>query len=602
MSKDDAGRSGASQGARLRSRRWFDDPSDPGMTALYLERYMNYGITREELQSGKPIIGIAQTGSDLSPCNRHHLQLASRVRDGIRDAGGIPLEFPMHPIQETGKRPTAALDRNLAYLGLVEVLHGYPIDGVVLTTGCDKTTPACLMGAATVNIPAIVLSGGPMLDGWWKGKLAGSGTVIWEARKRLAAEEIDYPQFMDMVASSAPSIGHCNTMGTALSMNSLAEVLGMSLPGCAAIPAPHRERGWMAYETGRRIVHMVHENLRPSDIMTKQAFENAVVAATALGASSNCPIHMVAIARHMGVDHTLEDWQRVGADVPLLVDCQPAGRFLGEAFHRAGGVPAVMKELLDAGKMHGEALTVTGRSLAENLASVPEPDRDVVRNYDKPLKQSAGFVVLSGNLFDSAIMKTSVIDLEFRSRFLSDPDRPDQFDAKAIVFEGPEDYHARLDDPSLEIDERSILVIRNCGPVGYPGGAEVVNMQPPSALLKQGIQVLPTMGDGRQSGTSASPSILNVSPEAAIGGGLALLKTGDRLRIDLHKRTVDLLVSEEELSERRKKWIPPVLEHKTPWEEIYRSMVGQNGTGACLEPAVRYLDIIETRGESRHNH
>jgi dihydroxy-acid dehydratase len=602
MSKDEA-KHGTQPGGRLRSRRWFDDPADPGMTALYIERYMNYGITREELQSGKPIIGIAQTGSDLSPCNRHHLQLASRVRDGIRDAGGIPLEFPMHPIQETGKRPTAALDRNLAYLGLVEVLHGYPIDGVVLTTGCDKTTPACLMGAATVNIPSIVLSGGPMLDGWWKGKLAGSGTVIWEARKRLAAEEIDYPQFMDMVASSAPSAGHCNTMGTALSMNSLAEALGMSLPGCAAIPAPHRERGWMAYETGRRIVGMVHENLRPSDIMTKQAFENAVVAAAALGASSNCPIHMVAIARHMGVEHSLEDWQRLGAEVPLLVDCQPAGRFLGEAFHRAGGVPAVMKELLDADLLHGDAVTVTGRTLAEDLASVKEePDRNVVRRFDAPLKHAAGFVVLSGNLFDSAVMKISVIDEEFRKRFLSDPEHPDCFDVKAIVFEGPEDYHARLDDPALEIDERSILVIRNCGPVGYPGGAEVVNMQPPAALIKEGVETLPTMGDGRQSGTSASPSILNVSPEAAVGGGLALLKTGDMLRIDLKQRSVNLLVSEDVLEERRRNWVPPKLDNKTPWEEIYRSMVGQNGTGACLEPAVRYINIIETRGESRHNH
>ncbi|MEC4720109.1 IlvD/Edd family dehydratase [Noviherbaspirillum sp. CPCC 100848] len=602
MNKDDE-KHGAQPGARLRSRRWFDDPADPGMTALYIERYMNYGITREELQSGKPIIGIAQTGSDLSPCNRHHLQLASRVRDGIRDAGGIPLEFPMHPIQETGKRPTAALDRNLAYLGLVEVLHGYPIDGVVLTTGCDKTTPACLMGAATVNIPAIVLSGGPMLDGWWKGKLAGSGTVIWDARKRLAAEEIDYSQFMDMVASSAPSIGHCNTMGTALSMNSLAEALGMSLPGCAAIPAPHRERGWMAYETGRRIVGMVHENLRPSDIMTKQAFENAVVAAAALGASSNCPVHMVAIARHMGVEHSLEDWQRLGAEVPLLVDCQPAGRFLGEAFHRAGGVPAVMKELLDAGRLRGDVITVTGRTLAEDLAAVrEEPDRNVVRRYDNPLKEAAGFVVLSGNLFDSAVMKISVIDEEFRKRFLSDPEHPDCFDVKAVVFEGPEDYHARLDDPALEIDERSILVIRNCGPVGYPGGAEVVNMQPPAALLKEGVTTLPTMGDGRQSGTSASPSILNVSPEAAVGGGLALLKTGDTLRIDLRQRSVNLLVPSEELEQRRSNWVPPKLDNKTPWEEIYRSMVGQNGSGACLEPAVNYLNIIELRGESRHNH
>ncbi|MGF6766834.1 dihydroxy-acid dehydratase [Paraburkholderia sp. GAS33] len=588
--------------SRLRSRRWFDDPADPGMTALYLERYMNYGITREELQSGKPIIGIAQTGSDLAPCNRHHLELATRVRDGIRDAGGIPLEFPVHPIQETGKRPTAALDRNLAYLGLVEILHGYPIDGVVLTTGCDKTTPACLMAAATVNIPAIVLSGGPMLDGWWHGKLAGSGTVIWDARKRLAGGEIDYEEFMEMVSSSAPSAGHCNTMGTALSMNSLAEALGMSLPGCAAIPAPHRERGWMAYRTGKRIVEMVAENLRPSDVMTKEAFENAVVAAAALGASSNCPIHMVAIARHMGVEHSLDDWQRLGPDVPLLVDCQPAGRFLGEAFHRAGGVPAVMRELLNAGKLNGDVRTVSGRTLAEDLAEVVEPDREVIRSYQQPLKEAAGYVVMSGNLFDSAVMKISVIDQAFRKRFLADPEHPDVFEGKAIVFEGPEDYHARIEDPQLGVDERSILVIRNCGPVGYPGGAEVVNMQPPAALLKQGVDTLPTLGDGRQSGTSATPSILNVSPEAAVGGGLALLRTGDRVRIDLNSRKVDVMIPESELAARRAQWKAPVLQNKTPWEEIYRSMVGQQASGACLEPATLYLNILETRGESRHNH
>ena len=588
--------------SRLRSRRWFDDPADPGMTALYLERYMNYGITREELQSGKPIIGIAQTGSDLAPCNRHHLELATRVRDGIRDAGGIPLEFPVHPIQETGKRPTAALDRNLAYLGLVEILHGYPIDGVVLTTGCDKTTPACLMAAATVNIPAIVLSGGPMLDGWWHGKLAGSGTVIWDARKRLAGGEIDYEEFMNMVSSSAPSVGHCNTMGTALSMNSLAEALGMSLPGCAAIPAPHRERGWMAYRTGKRIVEMVAENLRPSDVMTKEAFENAVVAAAALGASSNCPIHMVAIARHMGVEHSLDDWQRLGPDIPLLVDCQPAGRFLGEAFHRAGGVPAVMRELLNAGKLNGDVRTVSGRTLAEDLAEVVEPDREVIRSYQQPLKEAAGYVVMSGNLFDSAVMKISVIDQAFRKRFLADPEHPDVFEGKAIVFEGPEDYHARIEDPQLGVDERSILVIRNCGPVGYPGGAEVVNMQPPAALLKQGIDTLPTLGDGRQSGTSATPSILNVSPEAAIGGGLALLQTGDRIRIDLNSRKVDVMIPDSELAARRAQWKAPVLQNKTPWEEIYRSMVGQQASGACLEPATLYLNIVETRGESRHNH
>ena len=589
-------------GKRLRSRRWFDNPADPAMTALYLERYMNYGITPDELRGGKPIIGIAQTGSDLSPCNRHHIELASRVRDGIRAAGGVPLEFPIHPIQETGKRPTAALDRNLAYLSLVEVLHGYPIDGVVLTTGCDKTTPACLMGAATVNIPAIVLSGGPMLDGWWQGRLSGSGTIVWEGRKLFAEGKIGYDEFMDMVSSSAPSIGHCNTMGTATSMNSLAEALGMSLPGCAAIPAPHRERGWMTYETGKRIVGMVQENLRPSDIMTKQAFENVVVAAAALGASSNCPIHMVAIARHMGVAHSLDDWQRLGPEIPLLCDVQPAGRFLGEKFHRAGGVPAVMKELLRSGKLHGDAMTVTGRTLAENLSEVPDGDREVIRSYDKPMMAAAGYVVMSGNLFDSAVMKISVIDQDFRKRFLSNPDRPNVFEGKAIVFEGPEDYHHRIEDPDLGVEEQSVLIIRNCGPVGYPGSAEVVNMQPPAALLKRGIETLPTMGDGRQSGTSGSPSILNVSPEAAVGGGLALLKTGDRIRIDLNTRKVDVLLPAGELEARRAAWKPPKLVNMTPWEEIYRSMVGQLGTGACLEPATLYLNVIETRGESRNNH
>ena len=587
---------------RLRSRRWFDDPSDPGMTALYLERYLNFGLTRRELQSGRPIIGIAQTGSDLSPCNRHLVDLASRVRDGIRDMGGVPLEFPIHPIQETGKRPTAALDRNLAYLSLVEVLHGYPLDGVVLTTGCDKTTPACLMGAATVNIPAIVLSGGPMLDGWYGGRLSGSGTIVWEARKMLAEGRIDWEQFIDMVAASAGSVGHCNTMGTALSMNSLAEALGMSLPGCAAIPGPHKERGWMAYETGRRIVEMVHENLRPSDIMTKPAFENAVVAAAALGASSNCPISMIAIARHMGVDHTLDDWQRLGDGIPLLADVQPAGRVLGEGFFRAGGVPAVMRELLDAGKLQPDVMTCTGKTLGENLAKKPQVDHDVIRPYAHPLKESAGFAVLSGNLFDAAVMKLSVIDPEFRDRFLSDPAQPNVFEGKAVVFEGPEDYHERIEDPDLGVDAHSILVIRNCGPVGYPGGAEVVNMQPPAALLKAGIHTLPTIGDGRQSGTSGSPSILNVSPEAAVGGGLALLHTGDRIRIDLNSRKVDVLLPPGELEARRAGWAKPDLHHMTPWEEISRSMVGQHSTGACLEPATLYLNIIEERGESRNNH
>ena len=582
----------------LRSRRWFDNPENPGMTALYLERYLNYGLTREELQSGKPVIGIAQTGSDLSPCNRHHIELAKRVREGIAQAGGIAIEFPVHPIQETGKRPTAALDRNLAYLGLVEVLHGYPLDGVVLTTGCDKTTPACLMAAATVNIPAIVLSGGPMLDGVWRGQRAGSGTIIWQGRQMLAKGEIGYAEFMAMAAASAPSAGHCNTMGTALSMNSLAEALGMSLPGCASIPAPYRERAQMAHATGVRIVEMVAEDLKPSDVMTRPAFLNAIRVAAAIGASTNCPPHLIAIARHMGVELSLEDWQRYGYEVPLIVNCMPAGAHLGEGFHRAGGVPAVVAELIEAGLIE-PAKTVSGRTMVENCRGRFTGERDVIRAVAAPLKANAGFLVMSGNLFDAAVMKTSVIGEEFAARYLG---QGGAFEGRAIVFDGPEDYHHRINDPALGIDERCILVMRNCGPIGYPGSAEVVNMQPPDALIKRGITALPCIGDGRQSGTSASPSILNASPEAAVGGGLALVKTGDMIRIDLAARRVDAVVPADEWERRRKAWTPPKLASQTPWEEIARANTGQLSTGACFEPATLYIDIIKTRGEARDSH
>ncbi len=589
-------------GRVLRSKLWWDNPDNPGMTALYLERYLNFGLTREELQSGKPMIGIAQTGSDLSPCNRHHIELAERVRAGIRDAGGIPFEFPVHPIQETGKRPTAALDRNLAYLGLVEVLHGYPIDGVVLTTGCDKTTPAMLMGAATVDLPAIVLSGGPMLDGYFEGKLAGSGTVVWEARRRHAAGELDYAKFIDMVAASAPSPGHCNTMGTASSMNAMAEALGMSLPGCAAIPAPYRERAQMAYLTGRRIVEMVHEDLRPSKILTKAAFENAIVCASAIGASTNCPPHVNAIARHIGVELTNDDWDRVGYDIPLLVNMLPAGEYLGESYYRAGGLPAVVAELMRHGKIRESALTVTGRSFGEVNRGAEITDPKVIHRYETPLKSHAGFAVLSGSLFDSAIMKTSVISDDFRHRYLEHPGDEGAFEGRAIVFEGPEDYHHRINEPSLQIDETCLLVIRNCGPVGYPGSAEVVNMLPPDALVRRGINELPCIGDGRQSGTSGSPSILNASPEAAIGGGLALLRTGDRIRIDLTKRRADILISADELAQRKAAWQPPELVNQTPWQEIYRNSVGQLATGAVLEPAVKYQRLSEKFPVPRDNH
>jgi len=593
------------QQRRLRSQLWFDNPDNPGMTALYLERYLNYGLTRAELTSGKPIIGIAQTGSDLSPCNRHHLQLAERVREGIRTAGGLAMEFPVHPIQETGKRPTAALDRNLAYLGLVEVLFGYPLDGVVLMTGCDKTTPACLMAAATVNTPAIVLSGGPMLNGWHEGKRAGSGTVLWQARQDVAAGKIDYNEFIDIACSSAPSIGHCNTMGTASTMNAMAEALGMSLPGCAAIPAPYRERARIAYETGVRAVEIVREDLKPSDILTRAAFENAIVACSAIGGSTNAPIHLCAIARHVGVPLEIQDWETVGYDVPLLVNVQPAGEYLGEEYFRAGGLPAVMHELLEAGRLRGDALTINGKTYAENVARSEITDRDVIRPYDKPLKSHAGFKVLRGNLFDSAIMKTSVISDEFRNRYLCDPKDPNAFEGRAIVFDGPEDYHHRIDDPALQIDEHCILFMRGAGPIGYPGSAEVVNMQPPAALIKKGVTSLACIGDGRQSGTSGSPSILNASPEAAAGGGLALLQTGDRVRIDLNKGSADILILAAELAARaaalKQNGGYPYPESQTPWQEIQRAMVDQLGSGMVLEPAIKYQRVAQ-KYVPRDNH
>ncbi len=591
---------------KLRSAAWFDNPANVDMTALYLERYLNFGLSFEELRSGRPIIGIAQTGSDLSPCNRHHLVLAERVREGIREAGGIAIEFPVHPIQETGKRPTAGLDRNLAYLGLVEVLYGYPLDGVVLTIGCDKTTPACLMAAATVNIPAIALSVGPMLNGWHKGERTGSGTIVWKARELLSKGEIDADGFIKLVASSAPSTGYCNTMGTATTMNSLTEALGMSLPGSAAIPAPYRDRQENAYRTGKRVVEMVAEDLKPSDILTREAFRNAIVVNSAIGGSTNAPIHLAALARHVGVDLPLRDWQEHGHKVPLLVNLQPAGEYLGEDYYRAGGVPAVVSELIGAGLIHEQAPTVNGCTLGDNCRDAIIEDEKVIRPFARPLVADAGFVVLSGNLFDSAIMKTSVISPEFRARYLSNPADPEAFEGPVVVFDGPEDYHARIDDPALGIDANTLLVMRGVGPIGYPGAAEVVNMRAPAYLLREGVANLPCIGDGRQSGTSGSPSILNASPEAAAGGGLALLRTGDRVRIDLGLGTADVLVPEAELAARRAAleaaggYAYPA--SQTPWQAIQRSLVGQMESGAILEGAEQFQRIAQTRGLPRDNH
>ena len=585
---------------RFRSQDWFDNPERIDMTALYLERFMNYGITAEELRSGRPIIGIAQSGSDINPCNRIHLELARRVREGIRDAGGIPMEFPVHPTFENCRRPTAAIDRNLAYLGLVEILHGYPIDAVVLMTGCDKSTPSQLMAAATMDLPAIVLSGGPMLDGWFEGELLGSGAAIWKGRRMLAAGQINEEKFLQIATASAPSSGHCNTMGTASTMNAIAEALGMSLTGCSAIPAPYRERGQMAYETGRRIVAMAHEDLRPSKVMTRDAFLDAIVVNAAIGGSTNAQPHIMAMARHAGVDITPEDWMRYGYDVPLLLNMQPAGKYLGERFHRAGGVPAIMWELMQAGRLRQDRPTVTGRSMATNLEGRATADREMIRPFEQPLKEQAGFLVLKGNLFDFAIMKTSVISADFRQRYLSTPGREGVFECRAVVFDGSDDYHARINDPALEIDARTMLVIRGAGPIGWPGSAEVVNMQPPDALLKQGITALPTLGDGRQSGTSDSPSILNASPESAAGGNLAYLRTGDMIRVDLNQGRCDVLIGEEEFAERRKAAPAPIPPSQTPWQELYRATVGQLQSGACLELAVSYRGVGQDL--PRHNH
>jgi dihydroxy-acid dehydratase len=585
---------------KLRSREWFDNPEDPANTSIYLERIMNYGYTPEELTSGKPIIGIAQTGSDISPCNRIHLKLAERIREGIRSAGGIAFEFPVHPIQETLKRPTAALDRNLSYLGLVEILHGYPIDGVVLTTGCDKTTPACLMAAATVNIPAIVLNGGPMLDGWYKGKLAGSGMAVWDSRVELAAGRIDYKEFVDIVTSSAPSDGHCNTMGTASTMNSLAESLGMSLTGNANIPAPYRERGQMAYKTGLRIVDMVKEELTPSKIMTREAFENTIIVNSAIGGSTNAQMHLTAIARHIGIELETEAWQKIGYDIPLMANIQPAGKYLCESYHRAGGTAAIMSELLKYKKLNGSVLTATGKTLEENLKGIEIKDHDVITPFNKPLMDRAGFIVLKGNLFDAAIMKTSVISDSFRAKFLSKPGKEGILEGKAIVFEGSEDYHHRVNDKSLNMDENSILVIRGAGPVGWPGSAEVVNMQPSDELIKKGVKELPCIGDGRQSGTSGSPSILNASPESAVGGGLAWLRTGDTIKIDLNKYTADMLIDEKEIERRKLDGVPSYPESQTPWQEIYRKNVGQIDKGAVLEDAVKFQNIKKDLPRNNH--
>ncbi|RHZ44481.1 IlvD/Edd family dehydratase [Aspergillus thermomutatus] len=591
----------------LRSAKWFNDEKSPDMTALYVERYLNYGLTIEELTSSdRPIIGIAQTGSDLAPCNRHHLELAKRVQEGIRTAGGIAFEFPTHPIQETGKRPTAGLDRNLAYLSLVEVLYGYPLDGVVLLTGCDKTTPACLMAAVTVNIPAMCLNVGPMVNGYVRDHRVGAGSVVWKARELYATGQINEEGFINYVSAGTPSVGHCNTMGTASTMNALAEALGMALPGSAAIPAPYRERGHCAYKTGLQIVEMVRSDRKPSDILTRQAFENAIVVNTAIGGSANAVIHLNAIAKHSGITLEMEDWDRLGFHIPLLVNIQPAGELLGEEYFRAGGLPAVMAELLDAGKLHGDILTCNGHTVAENVQGKYSWDRKTIRAYNEPIIQDAGFIHVTGSLFHSAVMKAYLISREFRHKFLEKPEDRNAFEGAVIVFDGPEDYNQRLMDPSTPIDERKILIMRGTGPLAYPGAAEVVNMHPPSHLLHQNVQSLPCIGDGRQSGTSNSSSILHASPEAAAGGNLALLRDGDEIRVDLNSRRIDILVSEEELKKRKAeldaKGGYAIPDSQTPWQELFRKETEQLSEGMVLRDACKYQRVAQKWPTPRHSH
>ena len=585
---------------KLRSQQWWDNPSNPGMTALYLERFLNYGMTVGELQAGRPIIGIAQSANDLAPCNRAHLQTVSRLCDGVRDAGGVPMVFPMHPIQESVRRPTAALDRNLAYIALVEILHGYPLDGIIFTTGCDKTTPAAMMAAVTTNLPSVIFNCGPMLNSYLDGELAGAGTIIWEARRRLSAGLIDQRKFMDLLAASAPSPGHCNVMGTALSMNCLAEAVGLALPGTAAIPAPYRERAQAAHAAGKRIVEMVHEDLRPAKILSRTSMLNAIRVNTALGGSTNCPPHLIAIARHAGIELSIQDWEDHGYRVPLLVNLQPAGALLAEDFHRCGGLPTVMKELLQARILDGSPMTCTGKSIAHNIEKAPSPDGAIIRTFADPLKVDAGFLVLRGNLFDAALIKTSVISPEFRKQYLSNPSDPNAFVAKAIVFDGPEDYHERINQIQGTCDPNTLLVIRGCGTLGFPGSGEVVNMLPPDRWIQQGVDQLPTLGDGRQSGTSASPSILNASPEALAGGGLAKLQSGDLVRIDLATRSVDALVDPHEWKQRKSFSVDQTPETATPWQYLYRQNVGQLHTGGCLDFACSFRDVCNK--VPRHNH
>jgi L-arabonate dehydrase len=554
-----------------RSTAWFGHPDRDGF--LHRSWMKNQGFPAD-LFDGRPVIGICNTFSELTPCNAHFRDLAERVKRGVYEAGGFPLEFPVFSTGESNLRPTAMLFRNLASMDVEEAIRGNPIDGVVLMTGCDKTTPALLMGAASCDVPAIVLSGGPMLNGKYRGKDIGSGTDVWRFAEEVKAGEMSLEDFMDAEACMHRSPGHCMVMGTASTMNSMAEALGMSLPGCAAIPAVDSRRRVMAQVTGRRIVEMVKEDLRISKILKRENFLNAVRANGALGGSSNAVIHLSAIAgRVPGVQFGLDDWDRYGREVPTLVDIMPSGRFLMEDYYYAGGLPAVMRALGEHGLLDKDALTVTGQSMWANVKDAPNWNTEVIRGWDNPHTEHGGMVILRGNLApDGAVLKPSAATpalMKHRGR--------------AVVFESIEDYKAKIEDEALDVDETCMLVLKNCGPKGYPGMAEVGNMGLPPKVLRKGVRDMVRISDARMSGTAYGTVVLHVCPEAAAGGNLALVENGDIIELDVEARRLHLEVDEDELARRRAAWRAPEPAMKSGYQKLYVDHVMQASEGADLD-------------------
>ena len=555
---------------KLRSQAWFGGNDKDGF--IHRSWMRNQGFPGDVFD-GRPVIGICNTWSELTPCNAHFRELAQRVKNGVWEAGGFPLEFPVTSLGETNMRPTAAMFRNLVSMDVEESIRANPIDAVVLLCGCDKTTPSLVMGAASCDVPTIVLSGGPMLNGHYRGQTIGSGTVVWRFSEAVKAGTMSQQEFMDAESCMSRSAGHCMTMGTASTMACMVESLGLSLPGNAAIPAVDSRRKVLAQETGRRIVAMVHEDLRIAKILTREAFQNAIRACAAIGGSTNAVIHLIAFAGRVGVPLTLDDWDKYGRDVHTILDIQPAGRFLMEEFYYAGGLPAVLWKLAQVGQLDDGALTANGKTIGENVKDAPNWDNEVIREYGNPLVESGGIAVLRGNLCpDGAVLKPSAASPHLmRHR------------GRAVVFDTIEEYKARIDDPDLAVDETSVLVLKNCGPRGYPGMAEVGNMGLPPKLLARGITDMVRISDARMSGTAYGTVVLHVCPEAALGGPLALVREGDWIELDVEARRLHLDVDEVELARRRTEWIEPEPAFKSGYQSLYVKHVMQADKGADFD-------------------